>query len=186
MVGVLGVLGAGGAAAGQTAPATQAASGPRMDMRTFLVDVPAKQLTVTVSYPAGWTTKKDAAGKATVSPPGAEDQQAPPRWTFDVKTDTQNHPMDELLALYVKAVQAKRGVVSDSKLIDLPGGKKGAAITFTQMAGDTSLTMRNTIVPLEHGQLIITEEVALTSAWKDVEPAFARMSEAVTAGPLEK
>jgi hypothetical protein len=164
-----------------TQPATKPA-----DLRTWLVDVPAKQVTVTVSYPAGWTTKKDAAGKATVSPPGAEDLQAPPRWTFDVKTDTQNHPIDELLALYVKAVQAKQGTVTESKLIDLPGGKKGAAVTYTMMAGDTSMTTRNTIVPLEKGQLLITDEFAVTSAWKDVEPTFARMSAAVTAGPLEK
>lgn len=169
-----------------TAPASQPSSQPAPDTRSWLVDFPDKSLTVIVSYPKGWTNSRDAANKPQVVPPSDDTALLPPKWSFDIKSDPQKRPIDQLLAAYVKAAQAKNQPITESKLLDLPDGRKAGSLTYTLSLSNQQITTRNIFIPLDNGLVIMTTEQSLSPTWKDLADPFQKMSLSLKTQPLAK
>jgi hypothetical protein len=158
-----------------SAPAMQAATAPA-DWPTWVIDLPDKKVSVTVSYPPGWKNTRDAGGKPLLTPPGAEAAVDQPHWTFDVETDPQTRTPAQLQEQYVKALEATGRKVLAAGSLDLPNGRNAAAITSSLAANGQTLTVRNTLIPLGDGRLIITTESAGEASWKEVADKFAKVT----------
>ncbi|HVX86411.1 MAG TPA: hypothetical protein VH253_16630 [Phycisphaerae bacterium] len=172
------LAGAAPATAPATAPVAHAATAPA-DWPTWVIDLPDKKVSVTVSYPAGWKNTRDASGKPLLTPPDAQAAADQPHWTFDIKTDPQNRSAAQLQGQYAKALEATGRKVLTSESLDLPNGRKAAAITSSLAADGQTLTVRNTLIPLGDGRLIITTESAGEGSWKNVADNFAKVTASI-------